>query len=146
VVPGFDVFIDGDNIGRSPLSTSRSVEPGSHTAVAIAADGRRAERTVRLERGAQELVTLQPPVTGGESRADLLATDASPPLVPTWTPWVAGGVMVVAAGTGAYFGARTLDRGVSMDVAESSATYANVSFAVAGVGAAATALLYYLSR
>jgi tetratricopeptide (TPR) repeat protein len=66
---------------------------------------------------------------------------------PAWSPWAALGVAVAAAGAGAFFGARVLDRDVSYDDSGGAATGATVSFAIAGVaGASAVGLWIWRSQ
>ena len=116
-----------------------------------------AARVRELEEVARQLGRQRPPPMGRAAPPPAPSASpraTSPAAVPTattaaqpgdrdagWRPpayaaWVSLGVAVVAAGTGTYFGVRSMDRNASDEAAVSSARGATVSFSVAGVAAA----------
>jgi hypothetical protein len=114
-----------------------AVDPGSHRAEAIAADGRRADKTwiaaeatnetIRLELPAKPTVATPPPVVGpGPSRPPTTTTTTGPP-PPTDQPnpkrgrrraaWIVGGTaLVAAAASGGLVFASQRDRRRAIDL------------------------------
>lgn len=129
-VPDAELTIDGRPSARQP----HPLDPGTEaTVVARRATYREARAVARpqspgpfelsltLESEPHDLPLREPPSAGGP---------------PGWSPWVAFGVAVAAAGAGAFFGSRVLDVDRSESEADTSATGATVSFSVAGAAAA----------
>ncbi len=97
------------------------------------------EARIALIETAVAAPATSPPATA-DARAERQERAWRPPV---WSPWVALGVAVVAAGAGAYFALRTLDVEASEDDAEAADGPATIAFGVAGVAGAASAALFY---
>ena len=143
--PGAQVSLDGKDLGLSPVPAQRVLE-GPHQVVVQRKGFVRWSSTVSVAAGAEvpvqvQLVSVQLLTEGARSRL--------------WTwGWMATGVAVAATGSGILFGrmaqssyddytrATTRSQAMSLhDTARQRATFANVSWAVAGASGAAAATM-----
>ncbi|MBI2894279.1 MAG: hypothetical protein HYY06_12070 [Deltaproteobacteria bacterium] len=131
-VPHAALSVDGHPLVRQP----HPVEPGREVVVEARRAGYRQART-----------TARPRAPGPFEVSLALEQERRLPEVPSerdeeagrppaWSPWVAMGVAVAAAGAGVFFGSRVLDRDAGEGDADSAAAGATVSFSVAGAAAA----------
>ena len=79
---GAQISVDGEAVGRAPLSNPLRVSAGRHTLAVVSASGRRLEQTLQLARGETRTVALrfrqaetQPPVFG------LVTVNSTPPRI-----------------------------------------------------------------
>jgi hypothetical protein len=149
--PGAQLQLDGQAV-ELPASRVLHVPPGTH-ALTAKKEAQQVTASVQVAAGEERTVELR--FAPAKIDTSLHAVPESNPALtatgnkehawrpPAWSPWVAGGVAVVAVAFGAYFGARTLDRSVSDNDADSAATGANVSFIAAGAAAVGAGGLWY---
>ncbi|MBI2891954.1 MAG: tetratricopeptide repeat protein [Deltaproteobacteria bacterium] len=131
-VPDAALTVDGHPLVHQP----HPVEPGDEIVVVARRAGYRQARTTARPRapGPFEVsLALEPEPAVPEPSVQRDEEAGRPP---AWSPWIAMGVAVAAAGAGAFFGSRVLDRDAAEDEADSAATGATVSFSVAGAAAA----------
>lgn len=87
---GADVLVDGTVVGRAPLDEDVFVEPGERTIEARLAGYEPAKQTIKIGKGAAQLVTLKltvadpPPLASASAvPAASVSASASPPPVPS---------------------------------------------------------------
>ncbi len=172
-VPGLTVTRAGSKVGEAAWGTAVPVDPGN-VEIQLAAPGYR-DRTLQIaiEETEEKTVSLEkleplpkPPPPEPEKPDPAVADAAKRAEESRQTKrtfaYVAGGVGIVAAGVGAYFGLRALSKnsesddrcngalcdpkGLELaDEADSAATVSNVAFAVGAVGIGAGAYLFFTS-
>ncbi len=94
--PGAELSLDGEPLGRGPISRQLRLNPGRHTATVRSPDGTLRTQTVSIGRGQEQHLRFSSTVTGVTPAAALAPADSSPASKPrparSSAPYIAWGV------------------------------------------------------
>lgn len=137
-----DISVDDEPAGVAAPNLTCRVDPGVHT-VAATRDAMVATARVVASGGDVRRVELAFSALAVATGHDQLgcARSAAPPM----STVVVAGLSILAAGAGAYFGARLRDDNVDYEEARALATRANIAYGIAAVGTGAAGGLWLFS-